>query len=105
MLERLTLILAETVQTAEGMFPTDWREQINVEIAEFLGARNASLAGLTTHDLVELTAVLDDRGFFSIRKAADHIAAALRVSLATLYKRLSAARNANPKLNHSLKVA
>ena len=95
-LERLMLIPAATVQTAERMFPTDWREQINVEIAEFLGARNASLAGLTTQDLVELTAALDDRGFFSIRKAADYIAAALGVSRATLYKRLSAARNANP---------
>ena len=95
-LERLMLVPAEPVKTAERMFPMDWREQINVEIAEFLGARKASLAGLTTRDLVELTAALDERGFFSIRKAADYIAAALGVSRATLYKRLAAARNASP---------
>ena len=95
-LERLMLVPAEPVKTAERMFPMDWREQINVEIAEFLGARKASLAGLTTRDLVELTASLDERGFFSIRKAADYIAAALGVSRATLYKRLAAARNASP---------
>ena len=95
-LERFMLVPAEPVKTAERMFPMDWREQINVEIAEFLGARKASLAGLTTRDLVELTAALDERGFFSIRKAADYIAAALGVSRATLYKRLAAARNANP---------
>ena len=95
MLERLMLMPAATAPRAEHLFSADWREQINAQIAEFLSQRSASLAGLTTADLIALTAVLDSRGFFSIRKAADHIATALGVSRATLYKRLAAARSSN----------
>jgi predicted transcriptional regulator YheO len=36
--------------------------------------------------------MLNRQGLFAIRKAADHIASALGVSRATLYKRLAAAR-------------
>ena len=92
-LERLMFVPADTPTRVEQLFPADWREQINAEITRFLATRNASLGGLTTADHVELAASLDARNFFSIRKAADHIAAALGVSRATLYKRLAAARS------------
>ena len=92
-LERLMLVPAVAPTRVEQVFPADWREQINVEIARFLASRNASLGGLTTKDHVELASWLDARSFFSIRKAADHIASALGVSRATLYKRLAAARS------------
>jgi predicted transcriptional regulator YheO len=92
-LETLMLVPAEKQPCVEQLFPADWREQINAEIARFLATRNASLAGLTIADQVDLAAELDAQSFFSIRKAADHIATALGVSRATLYKRLAAARS------------
>lgn len=94
-LDGLMLTAAPAQPRAEDLFATDWRERVNTEIAAFLTARKASLAGLTAEDLVDLVASLDLAGLFAVRKAADHIAAALAVSRATLYKRLAAARRAS----------
>jgi predicted transcriptional regulator YheO len=77
---------------AEQLFPSDWRERINARIAAFLAERNASMAGLTSADAIDLAGALERDGLFAVRKAADHIATALGVSRATLYKRLAAAR-------------
>lgn len=91
-LDGLMLTAAPPQIRSEQLFASDWRERVNAEIAAFLAMRQASLAGLTAEDIVELVAALDSNGLFAIRKAADHIAAALGVSRATLYKRLAEAR-------------
>jgi predicted transcriptional regulator YheO len=98
-LERLIALPAAAHAEAAHLFPSDWREGINAEIGDFLAGRGLALAALTVAEQVELVTRLDRQGFFAIRKAADHIAAALGVSRATLYKRLTAARpsqNGNP---------
>jgi predicted transcriptional regulator YheO len=91
-LERLIALPAAPRAGAERLFPSDWREKINAEIGDFLTEGGLTLAGLTVAEQTELVARLDGQGFFALRKAADHIAAALGVSRATLYKRLTAAR-------------
>jgi D-arginine utilization repressor len=91
-LDGLMLTATPTQPQAADLFATDWRERVNAEIAAYLTQRKASLAGLTAEDLTGLVAALDRAGLFAIRKAADHIAAALGVSRATLYKRLAEAR-------------
>ena len=80
--------LAPTVM----LFRADWREAINEAIANYLAMQNTTLAGLTIPDTETLVALLDQKGFLSIRHAADHIASALSISRATLYKRIAAAR-------------
>jgi predicted transcriptional regulator YheO len=91
-LDGLMLTATPPPARSEQLFASDWRERVNAEIAAFLAMRHASLAGLSAEDIVELVAVLDRNGLFAIRRAADHVAAALGVSRATLYKRLAESR-------------
>src|SRR5579859_3371433 len=86
-LEKLIALPAARPDAGQ-IFPSDWREKINADIGDFLSERGLTLAGLTVAEQTELVALLDAQGFFAIRKAADHIAAALGISRATLYKRL-----------------
>jgi len=91
-LDRLIPAPANRPARAEQLFPSDWRERINGGIAAFLAERGAALASLTKAEAIDLVGALDRDGLFAIRRAADHIAATLGVSRATLYKRLAAAR-------------
>lgn len=91
-LDGLMLTPAPPQIRSEQLFALDWRERVNAEIAAFLAMRQASLVGLTAQDIVDLVAALDGKGLFAIRKAADHIAGALGLSRATLYKRLAESR-------------
>ncbi len=91
-LDGLMLSPAPPQIQAEQLFTADWRERVNAEIAAFLVSRKASLSGLTAEDFTQLVAELDRSGLFAVRKAADHIATALGVSRAKLYKRLADAR-------------
>lgn len=87
-LEKLIALPAAPRAEAGRIFPSDWRERINMAIGDFLKQRGLALAGLTAPEQAELVALLDSQGFFAIRNATDHIAAALGISRATLYKRL-----------------
>lgn len=91
-LERLIALPAAARAEAGQLFPSDWRENINAEIGDFLAERGLTSSGLTVAEQVELVALLDRQGYFAIRKAIDHIAAALGISRATLYKRLKESR-------------
>lgn len=77
---------------AEALFPSDWREVVNAVVADFLSARSATLAGLDTRAQAELILMLDGRGLFAVRGAANHVADLFGCSRATFYKRLKAAR-------------
>lgn len=91
-LDRLMSLPAAPRAEAGQLFPSDWRERINADIGDFLAGRGLTLSSLTIGEQRELLALLDKQGFFAIRKAVDHIAAALGISRATLYKRLKESR-------------
>lgn len=77
-----------------ALFAADWQEAINAAIGEALAARNRSIAGLDAADIDALIAALDQRGVFQIRRAVPYVADVLRLSRATIYKRLGAIRQA-----------
>jgi predicted transcriptional regulator YheO len=76
----------------EWMFRQDIREQINLQIAEYLKRRNATIGSIDQDGRLDLIAFLDKCGAFQARRAVDHIAAALRLSRTTVYVLLRQAR-------------
>jgi predicted transcriptional regulator YheO len=74
------------------MFRQDIREQINLQIAEYLKRHNLSLASLDQAGRIALVGFLDESGAFQTRRAVDHIAAALDLSRTTVYLLLRQAR-------------
>jgi predicted transcriptional regulator YheO len=76
----------------EWMFRQDIREQINLQIAEYLKRHNATLGSLDQDGRLDLIAFLDQCGAFQARRAVDHIAAALELSRTTVYVLLRQAR-------------
>jgi D-arginine utilization repressor len=88
--------LASFLQAAkprpEVLFKGDFREEINLAIRQFLESRNIALTALTRADRIELIAALAQKGLFETRRAADHVAAALDISRATVYSLRNAAK-------------
>jgi predicted transcriptional regulator YheO len=81
----------------DWMFRRDIREQINLQIADYLKRRNLSMAALDQAGRVALIAFLDESGAFQTRRAVDHIAAALELSRTTVYLLLRQSRDAGPR--------
>jgi predicted transcriptional regulator YheO len=81
----------------DWMFRQDIREQINLQIADYLKRHNLSMAALDPGGRVALIAFLDESGAFQTRRAVDHIAAALDLSRTTVYLLLRQARESDPK--------
>jgi predicted transcriptional regulator YheO len=77
------------------MFRQDIREQINLQIADYLKRRNLSIQSLDQAGRIALIAHLDESGAFQTRRAVDHIAAALDLSRTTVYVLLRTAREAS----------
>jgi len=80
----------------DWMFRRDIREQINLQIADYLKRHNLSISSLDPADRIALIAHLDQSGAFQTRKAVDHIAAALDLSRTTVYVLLRQARESEP---------
>jgi predicted transcriptional regulator YheO len=78
----------------EWMFRQDIREQINLQIADYLKRHNVALASLDQEGRLDLIAFLDGCGAFQARRAVDHVAAALDLSRTTVYVLLREAREA-----------
>jgi predicted transcriptional regulator YheO len=76
----------------DWMFRKDIREQINLQIADYLKRHNLSIQSLDQSGRVALVAHLDQCGAFQTRRAVDHIAAALALSRTTVYLLLRQAR-------------
>jgi predicted transcriptional regulator YheO len=76
----------------DWMFRQDIREQINLQIADYLKRHNLSMAALDQDGRIALIAFLDESGAFQTRRAVDHIAAALDLSRTTVYVLLRQAR-------------
>lgn len=81
----------------DWMFRQDIREQINLQIADFLKRHNLSLPSLDPEGRVALIGHLDQSGAFQTRRAVDHIAAALGLSRTTVYVLLRQARDSSPR--------
>lgn len=88
--------LPEPVPATSALMAGDWRETINAAVGDYLSERNTSLAGLTSGDIDDLLLLLEARGIFEIRKAVPYVAEILRLSRATIYNRLAAARSRRP---------
>ena len=85
----------------DWMFRQDIREQINLQIADYLKRHNLSIPSLDPAGRIALIAHLDASGAFQTRRAVDHIAAALDLSRTTVYVLLRSAREtaeAKPKM-------
>jgi predicted transcriptional regulator YheO len=80
----------------DWMFRQDIREQINLQIADYLKRHNLSVQSLDQAGRVALIGHLDQSGAFQTRKAVDHIAAALDLSRTTVYVLLRQARESVP---------
>jgi len=76
----------------DWMFRQDIREQINLQIADYLKRHNQSIQSLDAAGRVALIGHLDQSGAFQTRRAVDHIAAALGLSRTTVYVLLRQAR-------------
>jgi predicted transcriptional regulator YheO len=90
-----------TSPVPEPLFRHDWREQINLEIRDFLTVNSTSLRALDRHDRIALLGILDAKGLFEARNATPFIAQSLGISRASVYGLLAAPRgdkgDARPK--------
>lgn len=91
-IEQLRAFAAPVTPLPERLFAADWREQIAVTVDSGVRDRGLRRDQLTREDRLALVRALDERGLFATRRAADHVAQALRVSRATVYGLLKEAR-------------
>jgi predicted transcriptional regulator YheO len=75
------------------LFDRDWREQILLAVDEECRSRHLRRDRLTREQRLALVRVLDERGLFATRNAAQHAGRALGVSRTTVYALLKEARS------------
>jgi predicted transcriptional regulator YheO len=88
----LQSISATSEVRPDWLFRQDIREQINLQIADYLKRHNLSFQSLDQAGRIALVGFLDESGAFQTRRAVDHIAAALDLSRTTVYLLLRQAR-------------
>ena len=88
----LQIFGASSESRPDWMFRQDIREQINLQIADYLKRHNLTMQALDQAGRVALIEFLDETGAFQTRRAVDHIAAALELSRTTVYVLLRQAR-------------
>ena len=76
----------------EILFRNDWRDQIKLEIRDFLNENQLSLTSLNLSSRRQLMFRLDEKGLFYAKKSIEQVAAILCVSRATSYNDLQAIR-------------
>jgi len=81
----------------DQLFADDWQARINAFVREYLQRKRRALSSLKPAERAELIAVLHGAGAFRAKSAASHVASALGVSRATVYKHLSMALDGNPE--------
>jgi D-arginine utilization repressor len=86
--DMLTSFAAPSSPRPPELFNRDWREQIALVVHEACKARHLRRDHLTKNDRLELVRILNEKGLFSTRQAANHAAVALGVSRATVYSLL-----------------
>lgn len=70
------------------LFKDDWREKINVYVAEYLKEENITLKRLSKEKKRDLVIALHKEGAFQAKNAAGYIADVLDLSRATIYNYL-----------------
>ena len=89
----LEALTATTLSPPAALVERDWREQIHSALAAHLREIDAPLTALTRMQKISAVRALDIKQLFSTRNAAQHVAAILNVSRATVYNWLKEARN------------
>ena len=85
---------AQAESISDVFMASDWREQINLIVAEFLKLRSKSFDALELDERIELVRAIDDRRLFEARRSATYVASQFNVSRATIYNYLNRARGA-----------
>ncbi|HWQ08728.1 MAG TPA: PAS domain-containing protein [Holophaga sp.] len=83
--EMLARFAAPAAPRPPELFNRDWRERIALVIDEACRDRQLRRDRLTREDRLALVRAVNDKGLFSTRQAAHHVALALGVSRATVY--------------------
>jgi len=86
----------------EILFRNDWRDQIKLEIRDFLNENQLSLTRLNKAERRQLMSRLDDKGLFYAKKSIEQVAAILGVSRATSYNDLQAIRKSTDIIDKRL---
>jgi len=76
----------------EILFRNDWRDQIKLEIRDFLNENQLALTSLNLSSRRQLMSRLDEKGLFYAKKSIEQVAAILGVSRATSYNDLQTIR-------------
>ena len=82
----------------EILFRHDWRDQIKLEIREYLNENQLVLTGLNLSNRRQLMSRLDEKGLFYARKSIEQVATILGVSRATAYNDLQAVRKSADRI-------
>jgi D-arginine utilization repressor len=82
----------------EILFRNDWRDQIKLEIRDFLYENQLLLTGLNLSNRQRLMSRLDEKGLFYAKKSIEQVAAILGVSRATSYSDLQAVRKSADRI-------
>jgi predicted transcriptional regulator YheO len=81
----LSAFAAPREEKPDALFQRDWRATVNGLIEEWCRSNGVPRSALSREDRLSIVADLDKRGVFDTRNAAEHVAAALGVSRATVY--------------------
>jgi predicted transcriptional regulator YheO len=81
----LASLATAQLEPAAGPAAGDWPARISAAITTWCAARNLTPRHLTTDARRQVVRHLDAEGLFETRNAAEHVAAALGVSRATIY--------------------
>ena len=81
----LSTFAAPREEQPEALFQRDWRPTVNGLIEDWCRSNGVPRSALSREDRLSIVADLDKRGVFDTRNAAEHVAAALGVSRATVY--------------------
>lgn len=76
------------IEEAEKPPESNWQQQVDAEILQFLDTKGLTKAGLRRTEKRELVLHLRDRGFMHYKEATSYLADVLRISRATVYNYL-----------------
>lgn len=86
----------------EILFRNDWRDQIKLEIRDFLNENQLALTSLNLSNRRQLMSRLDEKGLFYAKKSIEQVATILGVSRATAYSDLQAIRKSDDSLEQRI---
>lgn len=92
----LTALAAPREDPPEALFQRDWRVHVDTVIDDWCRAHGVARSALGRDQRRLLVEELEHRGVFDTRRAAEHVAAALNVSRATVYNLRQQLRTAAP---------